>query len=121
MVSKLGDMNRIPGNFINETMLVVDAAGPVTRKRMFKRLWFSEPLKRVALRFLDECVYPTENFLVGFLPIKIVLPRVIRENELQSISALSVPSSFSSWDMDSIRRLMFFGERRRYAVSSRAL
>lgn len=121
MISKLGDMNRIIGNFVNETMLVVDPTRPVTRKCVFEWLGFSDPLEWIPHGLFDEGIDATKDFFIRFLPVQVIIPGVIRENEFQSMRSLAVPSSFSSWDMDSIRRRVFFGERKRYAVSSSAL
>lgn len=101
-------------------MFIVDTAGPVTGKRMFERLGLAKPFKWITLGFLYEGVNAAENFLIGFLPKQIVIPCMVGKDEVQSMSPLWAPSPFSSWTMDSIKRCAFFGERKRYAVSSRA-
>ena len=86
---------------------------------MFERLRFAKSLKRVARGFLYKGVNTAEYFSICFLPVQIVIPCVVGEDEVQSMSSLLVPSPFSSWAMDSIKRCAFFGDRKRYAVSSR--
>ena len=113
VIPKLSNMNRIFDNLIYESMFIIDAAGPIARKSMLERLRLSDSLKRIAFRFLNEGVDATKNLFISFLPKQIIIPRVVRKNKFQSMSSLSVPSSFSSWAMDSIRRLVFFGERKR--------
>lgn len=114
-------MNRITSSLVNETMFLVDPTRPVTRKCVFEGFRFSDPLEWIPNGLVDEDVNATEDFFIRFLPIQVISPRMIRENDLQSTRSLSVPSSFSSWDMDSIRRLVFLGDLKRYAVSSSAL
>jgi hypothetical protein len=59
VIAKLGYMNRILGNFIDETMLVIDSTGPITRKCMFERFRLTNFLKWIAFCLLDEGVNPT--------------------------------------------------------------
>jgi hypothetical protein len=59
VISKLGDMKRIFGNFIDKTMLVIDPAGPIARKCMFKRFRLPNSLKWISFCFLDEGINPT--------------------------------------------------------------
>ena len=59
MIAQLGDMDRILGNAIYETMLVIDPTGPIARKRMFERFWLANSLKWIAFCLLDEGIDPT--------------------------------------------------------------
>jgi hypothetical protein len=88
---------------------------------MLERFGLTNSLKWISFCFLDEGIDTTQNFFIGFLPKQIIIPCMIGGKEFQSMRGLSVPLPFSNWDMDSIKRLIFFGERKRYAVSSRAL
>ena len=58
MISKLGYMNIILGNFIYKTMLVIDTTGPITRKCMFERFRLTNPLEWIAFRLLYEGINP---------------------------------------------------------------
>jgi hypothetical protein len=80
---------------------------------MFQWLWFSDPFKGITFNLFDQSIDSPEDFLVIFLPVKIILPRMIGKNELHSLSFLSIPLSSASWTMDSISRLVFWGERKR--------
>lgn len=80
---------------------------------MFQRLRFPDSFKGIAFDFFNKCVDPPEDLLVGLLPIQVILPCMVGENQLHSISSLSVPFPSSSSTMDSIKRLVFFGERKR--------
>jgi hypothetical protein len=101
-------------------MFVIDATGPISGNRMFEGFRFSNAFEWITFGLFDQSVDAAEYFFIGFLPKQIVIPGVVRENELQSIRSFSVPWPFSSWATDSIKRLAFFGDRKRYAVSSRA-
>lgn len=113
MVTELGDVDGIPGDFANDTMLVIDAAGPISGKGVFQRLGFADAFKKIALDLFDERIDAPEDFTVGLLPIKVVLPSVIGKDQLHSISSLSIPDSASSCLMDSNNRRLFLGERSR--------
>jgi len=80
---------------------------------MLKCFRFSNTLKWISFRFFYEGINATKNFLICFLPKEIIIPGVVRKDELHSKSSLPVPLSFSSWLTDSIKRLAFFGDRKR--------
>lgn len=80
---------------------------------MFERFWFAHSFQWIAFDFFDKGVDPSEDFLISFLPIKVIFPSMIGKDELQFKGSLSEPLPSSSWTMDSIRRLMFLGERNR--------
>ena len=77
VVSKLGDMDGIFGYAVDEAVLIVDAARPVARKRVFQGLGLSNALKRAAFCLFNERVDASEDFSIGFLPEQIVVPGVI--------------------------------------------
>lgn len=70
-------MDGIFGYAVYEAVFIVDAARPVARKRMFQGLGLSDALKRAALGRFKESIDTLENFSVGSLPEKVVIPRVI--------------------------------------------
>ncbi len=113
MVAQLGDVNCIFRYFINEPVFISDSSGPVAGKSMFKWFRFSNTLKWISFRFLDEGIDAPKNLFIGFLPKDIIIPGVVRKDELHSKSSFSVPLSFSSWAIDSIKRLVFFGDLKR--------
>ena len=113
MVAQLGDMNCIFRYFINEPVFISDSSGPIAGKSMFKWFRFSNTLKWISSRFFDEGIDTTKNLFIGFLPEEVITPGMIRKDGLHSKSSLSVPLSFSSWAIDSIKRLVFFGDRKR--------
>ena len=80
---------------------------------MFKWFKFSNTLKWISFRFIDEGFDAPQNLFIGFLPKDIIIPGMVRKDELHSKSSFSVPLSFSSWAIDSIKRLVFFGDLKR--------
>ena len=84
MVAQLGDMNCIFRYFINEPVFISDSSGPVAGKSMFKWFRFSNTLKWISFRFFDEGIDTTKNLFIGFLPKEIIIPRVVRKDELHS-------------------------------------
>jgi Helix-turn-helix of DDE superfamily endonuclease len=70
----------------------------------------SEVLKK-ALALTDKRIDALENFCA--LPVQVIFPGVLGENELHSSNSRFVPRPASSSAMDSRRRRAFFGLRRR--------
>jgi hypothetical protein len=58
---------------INETVLMGNAARPLSMKFVFEGLWLPQPLKTIALNISDQTVDYAQNLLVCFAPEKIVL------------------------------------------------
>src|SRR5690606_16999386 len=77
MVTALNDDDGIIRCFVDEPVLPVDAAGPVSRPGMLEWLWITHAFEWVTLDFLDQCVDPFQQFLVRCLPIKVILPRFL--------------------------------------------
>lgn len=120
MVSQLRDVDCLFENLIDKSMLISNSPGPVPGKSMFQWFRFANTFKGIPFGFINKGIDTSENFVIGFLPKKVVLPSVVGEDELHSMSSFSTPFPFSSWAIDSINRLVFFGDRNRWAVSSRA-
>ena len=120
MISELRQEESFIFNFINDPVFIVDAPGPVTGKAMSERFRFSDSLEWRAFDIPDELIDSLQDFFVGALPVKIIFPGVLREDQIHSTSARLVPAQDSSSAIDSRSRRAFFGLRSRYAVSSRA-
>jgi len=121
MIAQLRYKNSIFSQPVNDTMLIVDASGPVTGKAVFERFGFAGTLEWFTHDLMDQPVYSFEHVLVGLLPVEIILPGIPGKDQLHSTSLRVLPPPRSSSAIDSRRRLAFFGTRRRYAVSSSAL
>ena len=66
---------------VDQTVLVVNSAWPVTSKVALQRLWLTNAFKRRAEYFLDESVDSLEKFSISFLKPKIVRPCRFSENQ----------------------------------------
>src|SRR5208283_2176963 len=88
---------------------------------MFERFRFTGTGEGIAHDVLDQCIYAFENMPVGLLPVQIVFPGVLCEDQLHSAKGFSLPPPFSSSAIDSRSRLALAGTRSRYEVSSSAL
>ena len=113
MVSQLRDMDCIFVKFIDKSVFIGNSPGPVAGKGMLQWFRLTNTFKGISFGLINKSIETSENFFIGFLPIEIVLPGVVGEDELHSTSSFSVPFPFSSWAMDSIKRLVFFGDRKR--------
>ncbi len=77
--------------------------------------WFglTDALEMGASGLSDERIDALEDPAVRALPLEVILPGSLGENELHSLSARSVPPPDSSSATASRRRLAFFGLRKR--------
>jgi len=82
MVAQLRDMNCIFRYFINKPVFIGDSPGPVAGKSMFKRFRFSNTLKWMSFCFYDEGIDAIKNLFIGFRPKEIIIPGVVRKDEL---------------------------------------
>jgi hypothetical protein len=87
---------------------------------MFQGFGLANALEWGTLDLLDESIDALEDFAVRALPIEIIFPGVLGENEFHSTSSRSIPPPDSNSAIDSRSRRAFFGLRKRYAVSSKA-
>src|SRR5262249_34038579 len=103
-----------------DAVLLIDAARPVAGERVFQGLGLAEAGERLALDVADEGVDPLEDLAIGLLPVEVVLPRALGENELHSASSRSRPPPRSNSASASRRRRALRGLRSRWVVSSSA-
>jgi hypothetical protein len=94
-------------------MFIIDTAGPISGERVFQRLGLADAFIGAARDLVYQPVGTAQDFFIGLLPIKVILPGIIGKDQFQSRRSLSTPFSSSSWTMDSIKRLVFFGDRNR--------
>lgn len=52
MVAQLGYLNRITRYFVNDSVLIVDTAGPISGEWVFQRFGFADSFKRAALNLI---------------------------------------------------------------------
>ena len=113
MIAQLRYLYGLFRSFIDDSVFIVYATGPESRKGVFQRLWFSDPFKRIAFDLFDQRIDASQDFPVVLLPIKIIFPGMVGENPFHSMRSLSMPLSSASWTMDSMSRRVFLGERKR--------
>jgi hypothetical protein len=101
MVTHLRNKYPVAFYLVNYPMLFVDAAGPITGQIVAEMLGLSNSLIPVSLNVTDKVIYSQVDFSICFLPIAIVFPGVLRENEPHSISPRSLPFPLSNSSMDS--------------------
>ena len=92
MIAALDKHNRVFLDQIHQTVFFGDTTRPAPGKIMFKRFRFADSFKGLAHDVLDEGVYAFEYFLVGALPVLILVPGFQRKANPHRIVGL--PGSF---------------------------
>ncbi len=110
---QLRNQQRIPGNLINDSMLVVNPPRPIAGQAVFQRFRLTDALERLALDFFDQLVDAFKNGFVGGLPVEVAVPGIGRKGDFHSINSRSVPWPDSSSAMDSSKWRALAGERSR--------
>ena len=113
MISKLGHEERFVFDFINYSMFIIDSPGSIAGKTMFKWFRFSDPLERRVLDVFDKLIYSLQDLFISSLPVEVIFPGVLREDQIHSTRSLSVPAPDANSAMDSRSRRAFFGLRSR--------
>lgn len=67
-------------DFINHSVLVVNPSRPISRKGMFERLWLSNAFEWLSFDFFYKGVNAFQYLLVGFLPVEVIFPCLLRKN-----------------------------------------
>ena len=80
MVAQLSYLNGIIGNFVNDSMFIIYTAGPISGECMFQRLGLADSFKWATLNLLYQGIYTVEDYFICPLPIKLVLPGMIRKD-----------------------------------------
>lgn len=89
MIPELGDKQSVIRDFVDDSVFFVDPARPVPGEAVFKGLRFANTFERFSLGLFDQLVDSVKNFFVGFLPVQIVFPGVLGEDEFHSRSSIS--------------------------------
>jgi len=120
MMAQLGNSHVSTGHPIHESVLTADATRPVALKCMLQRLRLTDAAIWLTHDVFDELVNPFQRFSIRCVPIEIIFPRVVREDEVHtsSFNFLRTPLPRSSCSIDRSSRFAFSGDRRRCAVSS---
>ena len=86
MVTQLRDPHIVAGNAINNPVFACDPARPIPLQRVLQRLRFPDSPIGIAHDLLDELVNAPERLRIRFLPIEILPPGIIREDEIHTSS-----------------------------------
>jgi hypothetical protein len=120
VISELCKMEEILVDLVDHPVFIGDATGPVSGQAMFQGLGLTSAVKGSTLYFLNEFVDTLKDLSVSPLPVEVIFPGMLGEDDPHWINSRSVPPPDSSSKMDSKSLRAFFGLLRRYAVSSRA-
>src|SRR5271165_7152052 len=118
VVSALCDLQAVFGRAIHQTVFLGQPPRPPTAERAAQRLGLARPLKRRPRSFLDQRVETRQQFGIVALPIEVIFPRPLAEDEIHSISDCVSPWPSSSSAIDSSRRSALRGFFSRNRVSS---
>lgn len=86
MVTQLGDAQVVAGNAINDTVFAVNSPRPIPLQGVLERLRFADAAIGVAPDIPDQLVNPFEGLRICLLPVEIILPRIVREDEIHASS-----------------------------------
>ena len=113
VVAQLRQQQMVPFDLIDHPVFGIDAARPVTRQREPQRLRLADAGERIARRVLDQFVDAPRDLFVRLLSVLIILPRLLRENQLHASSVIfrSRPRPFSRLPMADSKRRAFVGLR----------
>ena len=64
-------------DFVNETMLLIDASAPKSAQLMSQRFWLADPLVSVAVDISNELIDSLEDRLIRAFPFQIFFPGFI--------------------------------------------
>src|SRR5260370_1549018 len=99
-------------------MLLGQPPRPPAGQRPAQRLGLAGPGKRRACAFVDETVQTGEQLRVRRLPVEIVFPGALAEDEPHSATVRPIPPPCSSSAMASLSRSPSLALRNRWRVSS---
>jgi len=81
VIPELGDQDGVVFDFEDDSMFGVDPPGPISGQGVSQRFGFSDTFEFVSLNIAYQLVNPFQNLLVGLLPVEIICPGVLREDE----------------------------------------
>jgi hypothetical protein len=89
VVPELGNEQGVIRDLVNDAVFFVNSSGPVTSEAVFEGFRFAHSLEWFSFGLLDKLVDSVQDFFVGFLPVQIVFPSVLGEDEFHSRSSFS--------------------------------
>jgi len=113
VVAQLGDQEAVFGWFVDDPVLIIDAAGPIARQGMPQRFRFAYSLEGVPADLLEESIDALERLAVMPLPMEVIVPGFLREDQSHGSMRCSWPWPASRVAMERSRRLALAGLRSR--------
>lgn len=111
MKTALEDFDTVRRRPVDKPVFFINPPRPIAGKIALKRLWFTNTRKRRALAFFNKPINAFDDLLIGFLPVKIIRPRIrIELNIHGSMRSFSINSPFFERSNAFRRRDAFFGE-----------
>jgi hypothetical protein len=80
MIAQLRYLDGIASYFVNDSMFIIDTTGPISGECVFQRLGLADAFKGAALDLFYKPVDTPKDFFIGLLPIKVILPGIIRKD-----------------------------------------
>jgi hypothetical protein len=82
MLAALGDfevlISTLALDLVDQAIRLRDPARPPALQIALQGFWLSSTLEGSALAFFDEVVHPLEGLAVRTLPVKVILPSIVR-------------------------------------------
>jgi len=113
VIAKLGDEERVAFDLVDQAVLVINTTRPISRQTVLERLGLTDTGERRTLNVPNEVVNSPEGFAIGPLPVEVILPSVLGEDQPHSRSSCSTPPPACRSATASSSRRAFFGLRRR--------
>ena len=119
MIPQLSNKDLIADLLVNDSMFGSDSPRPIALQRMFQWFGFTNTAIGIAHDLFEQQVDALQCIRVSFLPVEILLPRLVREYEahFSNFNFFRIPLPRSSDSIDFNNRFAFAGERSKYAVS----
>jgi hypothetical protein len=77
MVAQLGYLNSITKYFVDDSVFIIDTAGPISGECVFQRFGLADAFKGPALDLIYQPIDTAQDFCIGLLPVKVILPGII--------------------------------------------
>jgi hypothetical protein len=107
VVARREDDDLFVSDDLNKAIVIIDPPRPRSGQMAFQRLWFADPLERVAKDVLNELIDANEHLAVVLHARGVDLPPVLFNDQSQ---ALPYPASGTSGSINSCSAIsMSFG------------
>lgn len=95
VIAQLRDQLRVPLDLMDHAMLADDPMRPKAGQGMYQRFGLADIGEWFALGFADQLVTALDHALVLYLPVRVVFPGLVREDELHVIDEAPTINDYS--------------------------